>query len=50
MVFTVDEANIEYMVWKHHPDGTLANMEGWDIPFMERMERMVERDKTLQPL
>ena len=30
-----------------HPDGTLANMDGWEIPFMERMERMVERDKNV---
>lgn len=45
-LYLVDEANIESHGMEAHPDGTLANMEGWDIPFMERMERMVERDKN----
>lgn len=48
-IYLVDEANIESHGMEAHPDGTLANMEGWDIPFMERMERMVERDKISQP-
>lgn len=46
-LYLVDEANIESHGMEAHPDGTLANMEGWDIPFMERMERMVERDKNI---
>ena len=29
-----------------HPDGTLANMAGWDIPFKERMGRMIARDRN----
>lgn len=45
-LYLVDEANIESHGMEAHSDGTLANMEGWDIPFMERMERMVERDKN----
>ena len=46
-IYLVDEANIESHGMEAHPDGTLANMESWDIPFMERMERMVERDKNI---
>lgn len=46
-IYLVDEANIESHGMEAHPDGTLANMDGWDIPFMERMERMVERDKNI---
>ena len=45
-IYLVDEANIESHGMEAHPDGTLANMEGWEIPFQERMERMVERDKN----
>lgn len=45
-LYVIDEANIESHGMDHHPDETLANTEGWDIPFMERMERMVERDKN----
>lgn len=45
-LYVVDEANIESHGMDHHPDGTLANAPGWEIPFMERMERMVERDKN----
>lgn len=46
-IYLVDEANIESHGMEAHPDGTLANREGWEIPFMERMERMVERDKNM---
>lgn len=46
-IYLVDEANIESHGMEAHPDGTLANMDGWEIPFMERMERMVERDKNV---
>lgn len=46
-IYLVDEANIESHGMQDHPDGTLANMKGWEIPFIERMERMVERDKNI---
>lgn len=46
-IYLVDEANLESHGMEAHPDGTLANMDGWDIPFMERMQRMVERDKNI---
>lgn len=46
-IYLVDEANIESHGMEAHPDGTLANMDGWEIPFMERMGRMVERDKNV---
>lgn len=46
-LYVIDEANIEsHGMEQGHKDGTLANMAGWDIPFMERMQRMVERDKN----
>ncbi len=45
-IYVVDEANIESHGMDHHPDRTLANSPGWEIPFMERMERMLERDKN----
>lgn len=46
-LYLVDEANLESHGMEDHPEGTLANMDGWEIPFMERMERMVERDKNV---
>lgn len=46
-IYLVDEANIESHGMTDHPTTrTLANWEGWETPFMERMERMVERDKN----
>ncbi len=46
-IYLVDEANIESHGMTDHPEvKTLADWENWDIPFMERMERMVERDKN----
>lgn len=45
-IYLVDEANIESHGMDFHPDGTLANNEEWITPFMERMSRMVERDKN----
>ena len=46
-LYVVDEANIESHGMTDHPTTrTLADWEDWDIPFMERMERMVERDKN----
>ena len=45
-LYIVDEANIESHGMEAHPDGTLANMAGWDIPFKERMGRMIARDRN----
>lgn len=46
-LYLVDEANIESHGMDDHPTTqTLADWENWDIPFMERMQRMVERDKN----
>lgn len=45
-LYLIDEANIESHGMEDHPEGTLANMEGWDIPFMERMNRMIARDRN----
>ena len=45
-LYLVDEANIESHGMEAHPDGTLANMEGWEIPFLERMGRMIARDRN----
>lgn len=45
-LYVVDEANIESHGMEAHPDGTLANMEGWDIPFLERLGRMMARDRN----
>ena len=46
-IYLVDEANLESHGMMDTEEGTLANMDGWDIPFIERMERMVERDKNI---
>lgn len=45
-LYLVDEANIESHGMEAHPDGTLANMQGWEVPFMERMSRMIARDRN----
>ncbi|MDF9828718.1 glycoside hydrolase family 2 TIM barrel-domain containing protein [Parabacteroides sp. PF5-6] len=46
-IYLVDEANIESHGMTDHPTTrTLANWDGWEIPYMERMQRMVERDKN----
>ncbi|MDR1161029.1 MAG: DUF4981 domain-containing protein [Tannerellaceae bacterium] len=46
-LYLIDEANIESHGMSDHPTThTLADWEGWDVPYMERMERMVERDKN----
>ena len=41
-----DEANIESHGMEYHEDGTLANYPDWERPFMERMKRMVMRDRN----
>lgn len=43
-LYLIDEANIESHGMEDHPARTLANMDGWEIPFKERMGRMMARD------
>lgn len=45
-LYLIDEANIESHGMEHHKDYTLANYPDWELPFMERMERMVMRDRN----
>ncbi len=42
-MYVIDEANVEnHGVWS----GVLTNLSDWSAPFMERIIRMVERDKN----
>lgn len=45
-LYLIDEANIESHGMTFAETQTLADWEGWEVPFRERMERMVERDKN----
>lgn len=45
-IYLVDEANIESHGMEATKIGTLATTPEWITPFMERMSRMVERDKN----
>lgn len=45
-LYLVDEANIESHGMMDHKDGTLANYPDWEKPFMERMSRMIARDRN----
>lgn len=45
-LYVVDEANIESHGMMNHEDKTLANYPDWELPFMERMSRMVLRDRN----
>lgn len=45
-LYLIDEANIESHGMEHHKDRTLANYPEWELPFMERMKRMVLRDRN----
>lgn len=45
-LYVVDEANIESHGMRFHEDLTLANYPEWEKPFMERMARMVKRDRN----
>lgn len=45
-LYLVDEANIESHGMSHHKDKTLANYPEWEQAFMERMSRMVLRDRN----
>ena len=46
-LYVIDEANIESHGMSHHKDKTLANYPEWELPFMERMSRMVKRDRNV---
>lgn len=41
-LYVIDEANIE----THHAGGCLSNRPEWIVPFMERVTRMVVRDRN----
>ena len=45
-LYLVDEANIESHGMMNHKDGTLANYPDWKGAFMQRMSRMVRRDRN----
>lgn len=45
-LYLVDEANIESHGMMYHKDRTLANYPEWEISFMQRMSRMVKRDRN----
>ena len=45
-LYLVDEANIESHGMDNHPDKTLANNPDWSDAFMQRMSRMVKRDRN----
>ena len=45
-LYLVDEANIESHGMMNHKDGTLANYPDWEGAFMQRMSRMVRRDRN----
>lgn len=45
-LYLVDEANIESHGMDFHKDGTLANYPDWETPFMQRMGRMIARDRN----
>lgn len=46
-LYLVGEANIESHGMEQHPDGTLANNPDWELPFMQRMSRMILRDRNV---
>jgi beta-galactosidase len=45
-LYLIDEANIESHGMGYHPDRTLGNNPLWEKAHLERMKRMVERDKN----
>ena len=45
-MYLIDEANIESHGMEDHKDRTLANYPDWELPFMQRMSRMVERNRN----
>lgn len=45
-MYVIDEANIESHGMGYHPDRTLGNKPEWKKAHLDRMQRMVERDKN----
>ncbi len=45
-LYVIDEANIESHGMGYHPDRTLGNDPRWEKAHLERIRRMVERDKN----
>ncbi len=45
-IYLIDEANIESHGMGYHPDVTLGNNPEWKKAHLDRIERMVERDKN----
>jgi beta-galactosidase len=45
-LYLVDEANIESHGMGYHPDTTLGNRPAWQAAHLDRVRRMVERDKN----
>lgn len=45
-LYMVAEANIESHGMENHPDGTLANNPDWELPFLQRMSRMVLQERN----
>ena len=45
-LYIVDEANIESHGMGYQPDVTLGNNPDWELAHVDRMRRMVERDKN----
>ncbi|MCJ7627061.1 MAG: DUF4981 domain-containing protein, partial [Longimicrobiales bacterium] len=45
-LYLVGEANIESHGMGYRPDTTLGNNPGWELAHVDRMRRMVERDKN----
>lgn len=45
-LYVIDEANLETHGMEHHDDGSLADYPDWANAFLERMERMVKRDRN----
>jgi beta-galactosidase len=45
-LYIVDEANIESHGMGYRPDVTLGNNPAWELAHVDRMKRMVERDKN----
>ena len=45
-LYLIDEANIESHGMGYHPDETLGNNPEWENAHIDRIQRMVERDKN----
>jgi len=45
-LYVIDEANIESHGMGYHPEHTLANKPEWEEAHLDRIRRMVERDKN----